>query len=101
MLSSLNNFDPISYLSLDAASLSKEDIEQLRSGLTSKIGQFILLKFSQYLPEDKFEEITSLTNGVEMLRKLNEAIPNMDEKLQEELENFKKDYWANTGGQYV
>ena len=95
MLNVLSGFDPIDYLSIDTSSLSKEDIKTLRGGLNEKIGQYILLKFSEHLPEDQSQQIMGLTDGEEMIKKLQEVLPNMEGKLQEELENFKREYLSN------
>ena len=92
LLQTLQRFDPIVYISIDTSSFYEDDIKALRKGLNEKIGQYILLKFSQHLSEGQFEAMSNLTDGNEIIRRLQQSIPNMEDKLQEELENFKREY---------
>ena len=98
MLQNLNNFDPIKFLSIKTASLSAKNIESLKNKLNEKIGAYVLLAFSQYFKDDEFEQLTA-QDGQEMLLKLRRVVPDMDNKLLMELENFRKDYQgAHRGG---
>lgn len=56
MLTNLKKFDPIEFLDIDASVLSQKDLEEMRNSLNSKIGEYILLKFSTFLTEEQFKQ---------------------------------------------
>lgn len=92
MLSSLNNFDPISFLGVDTNGLSNSNISSLQNELNGKIGEYILLKFSSFLSQDQVNKIQKATDGQEIITMLQEFVPRMEEKVLEEIGNFKADY---------
>lgn len=92
MVTSLNNFDPISFLGIDISSLSAEETSTLSISLNDKIGEYILLKFSKDLPSEQMDHITSLSDGQQILNELRRLIPDFEQRVSQELDNFKKEY---------
>lgn len=92
MLQALGNFDPVSFLGVDTVSLSSEEISQLRNSLNTKMGEYILLKFSENLTDEQFQQITNTKDGEQMITMLKNIIPNLEEKMLKELESFKREY---------
>lgn len=88
----LKNFDPTSFLDIDTSFLPKEEIENLKISLSSKIGEYILLKFSNDLTPKQIEQIGNFKNGQKLFDFIKTTMPNFENKIIEELENFKKDY---------
>lgn len=92
MLTTLNNFDPVAFLDLDSSSMSQEEVSDLRTSLNAKIGEYVLLKFSQNLHPEQLEQVLQHSNGQAAVETLRRVIPNTDQQIMEEVENFKKDY---------
>ena len=92
MLQSLKNFDPISFLSISTTGLSEKDIEQLRNGLNSRIGEYLLLKFSEDISPEELDRIIKIKDGQKLLAELRKLVPNVDARMLDEIENFKNDY---------
>lgn len=92
MLTTLNNFDPVSFLNIDSNSMLQEEVSNLRNSLNAKIGEYVLLKFSQNLHPEQLEQVLQYSDGQTVLETLRIVIPNTDQQIMEEVENFKKDY---------
>lgn len=95
MLLSLSNFEPISYLGINISNLSQEQIERMRQHLNGRIGEYVLLKLSNYLTEQQLEQIMQQNNGNEILKLLSGFFPDANSKILTEVENFKKEYLEN------
>lgn len=91
MLLTLNNFDPVSYLDININNLPQEEVDKLRQELNGKIGEYVLLKLSNYLTEEQVEKIIDQKDGSEVLRLLNSFLPDANSKILNEVENFKKE----------
>ncbi|MDO8658043.1 MAG: hypothetical protein Q7K55_04835 [Candidatus Levybacteria bacterium] len=90
MLATLKDFDPVKFLDIDASTLSQKDLEEMRIFLNSKIGEYMLLKFSSLLTDRQFEQAVDSKEKIhETLRTF---IPNLDQRIFQEIENFKKNY---------
>lgn len=92
MLTSLQNFDPIVFLSIDATTLSDEEIDKAREQLNSKIGEYLLLKLSDNLTQQQLSQVTQAKDGTAMMSLLNNLIPSLQNRILSEVENFKKEY---------
>lgn len=92
MLLTLSNFDPVSYLNINITNLSQEQIERMKQHLNGKIGEYVLLKLSNYLTEEQLEQIMQQNNGNEILRLLSSFFSDANSKILTEVENFKKEY---------
>lgn len=92
MLISLNNFDPISFLEIDVTTLHEEKLTNLRNSLNFKLGKYVLLKFSDSLSDEQIEKVSKANYGEEIYKILKETDPDIDNKIIQELENFKREY---------
>lgn len=93
MFTSLQKFDPLVFLSVDTNSLSSPDeVNALREDLNKKIGEYILIKLSGGLTEEQMNEILAAQSGSEILNKLVTVVPELEQKVLQEIENFKTDY---------
>lgn len=92
MLQTLNDFDSISFLGINTESFSPEQATVLRISLNDKIGEYILLKFTKSLNNEQIDHITSLSDGNQILSELSKIVPNFEQKMSQELDNFKKEY---------
>lgn len=86
----LKDFDPIKFLGIDISLFSQKDLEIMRDSLNSKIGEYILLKISNLLTEKQFKQ--AVNSGEKILETLRTYIPDLDQRILLEIENFKKDY---------
>lgn len=101
MLVSLSNFDPIVFLEIDTASYSADEITKMRSSLMSKIGEYILLKFSENLTQEQFNQVSSIRDGSQLINVLKNFIPDFDSKILQEVENFKTEYKQILKGEQI
>lgn len=95
MLSSLNNFDPISFLDINTTTFSKEGLKNLRNSLSYKLGKYVLLKFSDSLTDEQIEKASKANYGEDLYRILKETDSDVNNKIMQELENFKKEYQSS------
>lgn len=86
----LDKFDPLSFLNIDATRLSQDEIDITRSYLNALIGEYILLKLSRNLTEEQIAQL--IESKTQILNTLKSIVPDTDNAIQKELENFKKDY---------
>ncbi len=96
MLSSLSNFDPIAFLGINTNDIPTTELIQLRNELNSKVGEYILLKSSEYLTAEQLEEVTKV-DGQQMLDDMQKYIPDIDNKLSGWLSDFKNEYDKQKG----
>ncbi|MDO8658689.1 MAG: hypothetical protein Q7K55_08160 [Candidatus Levybacteria bacterium] len=90
MLITLKDFDAVKFLGINTSILSQKDLEEIRNSLNSKIGEYILLKLSSLLTEGQLKQ--AVDSGEKILETLKTFIPNLDQRILQETENFKKDY---------
>lgn len=90
MLSRLINFDPIKFLDIDTSTLSPEEVEETRDFLKANIGEYILLQFSNLLTEEQLKQ--GVESGEKIIETLRTFIPDLDQRILQKIENFKKDY---------
>lgn len=92
MLTVLKNFDPISFLKISTGSMSVPETAQLKASLNSKIGEYLLLKLSDDLSEDQYKRLIGSKDLEEMAKLAQSFIPDLEKKIDHELDNFKKEY---------
>ncbi len=96
MIAKFANFDPITFLNIDQASLSAEELGQLRQDLMAKIGEYVLLKLSKDFTDEQVNYLAAM-DGQAVFNTLNTHLPDFENKFVLEVENFKKDYEAAGG----
>lgn len=90
----LTTFDPIVFLEIDKKyTLNSEDYEKIKKQLMNDIGEFIFLQISQDLSDKQIDEILNVSAGEEKLAFLNKFVPDFQNRLQNELQNFKKEFF--------
>lgn len=92
MFSSLSDFDPLTFLDLDGSKYQNEDAEYIKSVLINEMGKYVLLKLAEKIPSDQFEDLISENDGVTILSKLKDYLPNSEEEIKKGLEEFKSEY---------
>lgn len=92
MFASLKNFDPVYYFDINTSKMRKEDIDRLRKTLFSKLGEYIILRLSANLSNEKVKELSRVTTPQELIEKFNGWIPNLEERVLHEIESFKKTF---------
>lgn len=92
MLNVLNNFDPVAFLGIDTTFMPSEEKSNLSTSLKSKISEYILLKLSDSLSDEEFQKVVGTADPEEMMKLLGEAVPNLEERIKSEMENFKSEY---------
>lgn len=93
MISSLQNFDPLTFLQIDASQLaSPKEAAELRSTLQKEIGEYVLTKCADALTEEQVSFVLMSKDGSEMLQRLQTLVPNFETKILSEMENFKKEF---------
>lgn len=93
MLNVLNNFDPISFLKIDVSGLtSSQEASELRETLNKQISEYLMLKVSQSLTVQQQEEIAGQTDSTRLIELLSIYVPNLEERIQQELEQFKTEF---------
>ena len=92
MLQSLQGFDPIEFLDITTAHMSDNEIANLRKDLSAKVGEYLLLQLAKDLDEKQREKILTASNGDDILSSFQHTIPNLDTRIQEELNKFKMSY---------
>ncbi len=97
MIAQLANFDPITYLNIDQASYSDQELGQLRQDLMAKIGEYVLLKLSQDFTDEQVNYLAGM-DGQAVFNTLQTHVPDFENKFMLELDNFKKDYEVEVGG---
>lgn len=95
MLQALANFNPITFLNIDTSSYSDEEIKILKGNLHNKMGEYVLLKMTNYLTPEQTDHILSLSDGNQILNTLNTTVPGLEQKIVTEIENFRKEYQKN------
>ena len=95
MLTTLQNFDPIAFLEVDTSKLSEQEVTELRTFLMGKIGEYILLKVSDKLTDEQIEEVSKNANNGNILNILRQYIPDIDQRMLQEVEQFKVEYSQN------
>lgn len=97
MLTSLQNFDPVAFLEIDTSSMPAEELSSLKQSLMAKIGEYVLLKFAQNLTTEQMDDVMGVETPEKLMEKLGTVVPNMNQKMLEEMENFKNEYKAKQG----
>lgn len=92
MLKNLVNFDPVTFLGIDISSMSEQDINDLRTSLNKKIGEYVLLKLSDSLTSEQVDDVISMADGEQIINKLQNQIPDVEQKIIGIMDNFKIDY---------
>ena len=85
------DFNPIQFLNVNVSKLSEAEIKDLRNHLSSKIGEYILLKLSDHFTPEQQARLADITTP-EQLQELLSVIPQWNEKVNIELINFKTEY---------
>ncbi len=89
----LDTLDPLTYLEINTSELaSPEEIAELREKLRGQIGEYIMLKLASDLPVEQQDVLTQQTNKDELFKMLNQYVPNLDTKIDQLLQEFKKEY---------
>lgn len=89
----LNNFDPISFLGITPdPGMVNEQVEKLRNDLKQQVSEYVIYKLALLLTEDQLEIL--LRNPVDPgnYKILKTYLPNLEELIVAELNNFKKEY---------
>ncbi len=89
---SSQNFDPLTFLNVDPDSLSETELSKLRTSLSTKMGEYILLKLSEYLNDEQLDQVIHAKDGGEMISMLRGLVPDLDAKLEQEMQNFKNEF---------
>lgn len=92
MLTILNGFDPVAFLGIDTTSMSSQEIADLKTSLSGKISEYVLLKLSDGLSKDQFQRVVDVKDPEEMAKILEGLVPDLEGKIRQELENFKSEY---------
>lgn len=91
MLPYFKNFDPIVFLNL-TEKVEDKDKALVRIQLTRQIGQYIFFKLTQNLADEQIDLVLKRQTSSDKLDLVSEYIPNLETRMKEELENFKKEY---------
>lgn len=92
MFLSLNNFDPISFLEINASRAgSSEELKELRMNLLDKMGEYVLFKLTESLPQAQQQYLLT-TNSTDLLSQLKAIFPDLEQRMMQELESFKTDF---------
>lgn len=92
MLTVLNGFDPVTFLGINTASMSSQEVADLKTSLRAKISEYVLLKLSDGLSPDQFQKVVDVKDPEEMAKILQGLVPDLEGKIRQELENFKSEY---------
>lgn len=87
-----SNFDPISFLGLTKDSITHKDADQLKGELNKSIIEYVIIKLVDQLTEEQVKTFITKESPEEKIKTLNNFIPDLDQKIVEELENFRKEY---------
>lgn len=90
-MSLFDKFDPLSFLNIDTTKLSQGEIDITRDFLNALIGEYILLKLSKNLTEEQITQLM-MSNKNQILNTLKNMVPDTENTIRKELENFKRDY---------
>ena len=88
----VNKFDPIEFLGISRLGVNEK--ESLRKKLKANISEYILIHLLEELPDSVDEKLKeNKVNSIEQLENiLKSYIPNLDTKIKQYLEEFKKQY---------
>jgi|SRR5581483_1837185 len=96
MLTSLAQFDPITFLGIDTSTYSPEEIDLLRQDLMKQIGEYVLLSFSDQISLEAMQTLSQETDGTKILTQLRSLIPEFDTHMLTYIEQFKMEYQLET-----
>jgi len=92
MLPALQGFDPLYYFDVDVKGLQQHEVAKIRQQMTEKLSEYILLKLSDKLTEEQQLAMMQIENAEELLTVLSKYIPDIEESILIEIENFKKEF---------
>lgn len=88
-----DNFDPLVFLNIKTEqNILTEDLIKLKDKLNVQIVEYVLINLTNSLKEEEVKNLIKAESKEEKLEILNRYIPNLDERVQEELNRFKKEY---------
>lgn len=90
MLPALKGFDPLYYFDIDVKGLPEHEVAQIRHKISEKLSEYILFKLANRLTDEQQLVIFQIQDGEELLRILGNYIPNLEEDILVEIENYKK-----------
>lgn len=89
----LSTLDPVSFLGVDQSQLSSEqEIADLREELKKQMTGFVMLKLSQDLTPEQQDSLIAQNNPDELMAFLQSNVPNLDQRVDSILEEFKQEY---------
>lgn len=91
MFQSLQGFDPLYYFNVDTSKLTSEQKNKVRKILLDKLGEYILLKISASLSPTQQKEVSQLNEKM-LVSKLSSYMPDLENRILEEIEAYKKEY---------
>lgn len=68
------------------------EIEALNNALTLKVSQYLIIKLLDRLSEDNIERVNKIADPVKIIDQLQTLLPDLDNIMMEELNNFKTEY---------
>ena len=93
MLTSLQDFDPVSYLEIDTSGMTSEEVDTLRFDLMSMIGEYVLIKFVNDLSPEEMDMVVDSKD--KLFETLTELVPDLKKQIIQEIEQFKNEFYAD------
>ena len=97
MLPYFKDFDPITFLNLEGR-IDEKSKPLTRVQLTRQIGQYIFFKLAPSLTDEQLDLVLKNRTSSDKFDLVSKYIPNLEERMKEELENFKLEF--NINGRY-
>lgn len=93
MLQTLQGFDPLVFLGINASKLSSpEEVTQLKTAINKELGEYILMKLSDHLSEEQLDQLLKSSTGEEIVQKLSTFNLGLEDRILLELERFKSEF---------
>lgn len=86
----LRGFDPLLFLRI--TNLNSEEKNNVSQKLLERISQYLVIRVTELLPED---ELKHIENPQELFNVAKNKIPDIDSKVRQFLEDFKKEFNNN------
>lgn len=90
MKNNLQGFDPLLFLGI--TNVKNKEKNDVSKKLLNKISQYLVIRITELLPED---ELKHIEYPQELFSVAKNRIPDLDNKVKQFLEDFKKEFSAN------
>lgn len=91
MIPVLSTFDPLVLLGKnDISRLNENERRRIQRIIENKFLDYLVIKLSEELDRDQLEEVLDMVNSEQRLKVLKKYIPSLDQKISENLEEFKQ-----------